>query len=151
MTLMEYVIALMETCPHITVENPNTAPVVRADGVGKDADSYSVESLPGEPVIRLYLGGARKQYLFTLSSRKDTFTNAEKLSNAAMYERISGWLEELTRFRRLPPMGEGRQPQRLEAVDSGYPLEMAEDNNTGLYVMQCRLIYHEKARTNQCV
>lgn len=149
MSLMQYVIDLMRTCPHIQVEDPTgEPPVIHAEGTDSEPDSYSVESIPGAPNTRPYLrGGGQKQYLFALNSRKATFTDPEKIQNAHLYEQVTRWMETVSRNRlKLPPMGDGLQPLRLEATDSGYPLEMAEDNNSGLYVMQCRLVYYEKAR-----
>ena len=37
---------------------------------------------------------------------------------------------------------------KIEALDSVYLLERSEDNDSGLYAMQCRLTYFEKARND---
>lgn len=147
MSLAKYIAELLLTCPYITtgkldmhVDNTESKPV-----------NYSIDSEPINAIVKSYLNGdAQKQYTFSLTAQKDTFSDEDRISNAGVYESLSRWMEQITRSHSLPPMDEGQQPMKLEALDSVYLLERAEDNDTGLYAMQCRLTYYEKARNYKC-
>lgn len=143
MSLVEYIVQLMAACPHIAIESTE----MHVDGVDENAPGYSIDNEPVNTIVKRYLNGdAIRQFTFALTSRKDTFTNEEKAQNTFLFEEVTNWMEQQTRLRRLPVLDVDRRPMKLEALDSGYPLEMSEDNNSGLYAMQCRLTYYEKAR-----
>lgn len=143
MSLVEYIVKLMAACPHIAIASAE----MHVDGVDENVPGYSIDNEPVNTILKRYLNGDMlRQFTFALTSRKSTFTDEEKAKNTALFENVTRWMEQQTRLRRLPSMDEGQRPMKLEALDSGYPLEMAEDNNSGLYAMQCRLTYYEKAR-----
>ena len=144
MSLTEYIAALLLTCPHITVKPLD----MHVDNTENKPVNYSIDCEPVSTVVKRYFDGAQKQYTFSLTARKAAFDDEDRARNTAVYEKVSLWMEQVTRSRTLPLMEDGRQPIRLEALDSGYLLERAEDNETGLYSMQCRLTYYEKARTS---
>lgn len=141
MSVADYMTNLLLTCPHIAVGPLD----LHVDSAESRPTNYSIDSEPVSPVLKHYLNGDRlKQYVFSLGARKETFDDEDRKENAATFEQVSRWMEQQTRSRVLPPMGVGQQPMRLEALDSVYLLERAEDNETGLYAMQCRLTYYEK-------
>lgn len=143
MSLIEYIVKLMASCPHISLASEE----MQIDGVDETAPNYSIDNEPVNTIVKRYLNGdAIRQFTFALTSRKSTFTNEEKAKNTGLFEDVTNWMERQTRLRKLPGIDAQRRPIKLEALDSGYPLEMAEDNNSGLYAMQCRLTYYEKAR-----
>lgn len=143
MSLANYISALLLTCPHITVDKLD----MHIDNTEHKPVNYSIDNEPMNSTVKLYLNSdAIKQYTFSLTARKATFDDDDRAENAAVYENVSRWMDAMSRSRKLPAMEQGQQPMKLEALDSVYLLERADDNDTGLYAMQCRLTYFEKAR-----
>ena len=106
--------------------------------------AFSIDTTPASQIIKRYFGGGSlRQYEFVLRSVQDYGADVlQNLENSALYERLAAWMEEQTRKRNFPDLGEGRTVQSIEAQSTGYLMTAAPD--VGRYQIQCRLIYYEK-------
>ena len=141
----EYVKSLILTCPAIVNEVGELD--LHIDQVGADPVNYSIDSEPTSQLVKRYLSGDQiKRFTFGLSARKKTFTDADRANNSEVYDQVSLWMETQSRMRLLPPMDDGKTPHRIIALGGVYLDEPAEDKDSAIYIMQCELIYLQKAR-----
>lgn len=117
------------------------------DFLPKQAQTYSVDSVPCKEEVRRYLDGSSlRQFLFTLSSREFKGEDiGQNVDNLAFYEGFSTWVMEQNRARRFPQLGEGRTARKIEVTTSGYPFRV-DDHGTARYQIQLRLEYFQKGK-----
>jgi hypothetical protein len=119
---------------------------VNVDFLPDSPDTYSIEEVPTNAVIRTYLDGTQeRQFVFVFASRfyysEETRNNIE---NSGFYEDFSDWLDEQTKTGNLPVMREGLTPSKIEAMSSGYLFDVSGDLSNARYQIQCRLIYDKE-------
>lgn len=143
MSNSEYVRNLLLTCPYI-----EASPLeMHINFIGNNPLQYSIDPEPTQQIIKKYLGGDTiRRFSFALSSRCETISDQDRAQNNDNYEKLSLWLEDITRKRRLPAMEIGKRPLRIEATGSVYLMERAEDNDSAIYMMQIELQYIKKVR-----
>lgn len=112
------------------------------DCLAEKPDSYSIDAVPCEPVVKTYLdGSAVRRYLFTISSRSYFGTDlAQQEKNLAFFENLGIWLEKRQEVRRFPRLGAGRKVRRLSVVSSAYPYIISEAG-VARYQIQLQLEY----------
>lgn len=115
------------------------------DFLPEDADTYSIDTIPCEEVIKRYKdGGKIKQFQFAVSSRRFYDKNIKNnLSNVQFFEDLTAWVENKARLRELPAMDKGRTAQKIVVTSSAYPFETTE-NGMARYQIQMRLEYYQK-------
>ena len=115
------------------------------DFLDEEADTYSVDTIPCEEVIKRYKdGGKVKQFQFAVSSRRFYEQNIKQnLSNLQFFEDLTAWVEKKTRARDLPAMDNGRQPLKIVVTSTAYPFIVSEDGKAR-YQIQMRLEYYQK-------
>lgn len=115
------------------------------DFLDEDADTYSVDTIPCEEIIKRYKdGGTVRQFQFAVSSRRYYEQNIKNnLSNLQFFEDLTAWIENKSRLRQLPVMDKGRTAQKIVVTSSGYPFDVTE-NGMARYQMQLRLEYFQK-------
>ena len=116
------------------------------DYLPEDAQTYSIDSVPGPEIVKRYLDGAAvKQFDFVLASRVfwgDQITG--NTENLAFYEAFAAWVEAQNRRpRNLPMLDGGRTAQHVEVTTSGYPYQVSEDGRAR-YQIQLKLTYFAK-------
>ena len=112
---------------------------VDVDVLGKKNSSYSIDTVPCDPIIKRYAGGGcMKQYCFVLSGR-ERYGMGKNCSNAAFYEKLADWIESTNERGELPDIGDGKTSQFIEVTSSGYMFE--EDIQSAGYRLQGRLVY----------
>ena len=116
------------------------------DFLGEDADTYSVDTIPSEEVIKRYKdGGCVKQFQFAVSSRRFYDQNiAQNIDNLKFFEDLGAWVEERAKARQLPMMDSGRTAQKIVVTSTAYPFIVTEDGKAR-YQMQMRLEYFKEA------
>ena len=116
------------------------------DFLGEDADTYSVDTIPSEEVIKRYKdGGCVKQFQFAVSSRRFYDQNiAQNIDNLKFFEDLGAWVEERAKARQLPMMDSGRTAQKIVVTSTAYPFIVTEDG-IARYQMQMRLEYFKEA------
>jgi len=115
------------------------------DFLPKEAQTYSVDSVPCKEEVKQYLDGSSlRQFLFVLSSREFKGEDiGQNMDNLAFYEAFSNWVLRQERARRFPDLGEGRRARKIEVTTSGYPFQV-DEHGTARYQIQLRLEYFQK-------
>lgn len=115
------------------------------DFLPEDADTYSVDTIPCEEVLKRYKdGGTMKQFQFAVSSRRFYEQNIKQnLSNLQFFEDLTTWVEKNARARELPAMDNGRQALKIVVTSTAYPFIVSEDGKAR-YQIQMRLEYYQK-------
>lgn len=113
------------------------------DCLRSQPDSYSIDNIPCQSVLKRYINGASVRCcLFTISGRMQYGADLQnQRENIAFFEDMESWLSQQEMFLRLPDLGEGRTARSLEVTSSAYPCIVDEDEGTARYQMQLRLIY----------
>ena len=115
------------------------------DFLDENADTYSVDTIPCEEIIKRYMdGGTVKQFQFAVSSRRFYEQNIKQnLSNLQFFEDLTAWVESKARSRQLPTMDKGRTAQKIVVTSTAYPFSISEDGKAR-YQIQMRLEYYQK-------
>ena len=115
------------------------------DFLDEDADTYSVDTIPCEEIIKRYHdGSAVKQFQFAVSSRRYYEQNIKQnLSNLQFFEDLTAWVENKARVRELPTMGKERTALKIVVTSTAYPFIVTEDGKAR-YQIQMRLEYYQK-------
>ena len=140
MTVIEYVRDFIQTFPELNAFRK----AVNVDHLGEEKGSYAIEPIPASPILKKYLdGSSKRQLIFNFCSRDYIGPDVlENLDNIAFFEKFQAWLEESTNMKKLPDMGEGRYPIKMEATTSGYNFNA--DIGKGVYQIQCKFIYFQE-------
>ena len=115
---------------------------ILADFLDDDATSYSIESIPVEPVLRQYRdGGSLNQYVFQFGSR-EFYDNsvAQNINNLGFYERFQEEIETNNKNGVLPDI---KGIQSIECLNNGTIQDV--QNGTAKYVIQMRITYEKEA------
>lgn len=116
------------------------------DFLGEDADTFSIDTIPSEEIIKRYKnGGCVKQFQFAVSSRRFYDQNiTQNIENLKFFEDLTEWVEAQARARKLPNMGEGKTAQKIIVTSTAYPFIVSEDGKAR-YQLQMRLEYYKEA------
>ena len=118
------------------------------DYLPEKTDTYSIEGIPAQTVIRSYVDGStERQFVFVFAAR--LFYSEEirnNIENSGFYEAFADWLEEQSEAGNLPELPSGKTASKIEAMSSGYLFDIAGDLSNARYQIQCRLIYDEEKR-----
>ena len=136
MTLTEAIFVWLEQFPGLS------GGVMHLDFLPPEARSYSVDSVPAEPVLQQYLdGSSRRQLLFTISSREFYSPDVGRQEqNLFFFEELGSWVEAQNFHRKLPLLGEGRKCISTEMLSTAYPLTVSPDG-MARYQVQMKLTY----------
>lgn len=115
------------------------------DFLGEEKDTYSVDTIPSEEVIKRYHdGNVKKQFLFAVSSRRAYDQNIEQnIENLQFFEDLTAWVESKASARELPEMGANRIPLKIVVTSTAYPFIVSEDGKAR-YQIQMRLEYYQQ-------
>jgi hypothetical protein len=115
------------------------------DFLDEQADTYSIDTIPCEEIIKRYKdGGTVRQFQFAVSSRRFYEQNIKQnLSNLQFFEDLTEWVENKARSRSLPVMDKGRTAQKIVVTSTAYPFIVSEDGKAR-YQIQMRLEYYQK-------
>lgn len=141
MTIIEAVRGWLRTYPSLASGR------LAVDFLPKQAQTYSVDSVPSKEEIKRYLDGSSvRQFLFTLSSREFKGEDiVQNVDNLTFYEGFAAWVLNQSRRRQLPELGEGRTARKVEVTTSGYPFQV-DEHGTARYQIQLRLEDFQKGR-----
>lgn len=138
MTVMENVRAWLRTYPGLDGR-------LDVDFLDEAAETYSVDTIPCEEVVKRYLDGSTlKQFQFAVSSRCFYDQNiTQNLGNLAFFEGLTAWVEQKAYARELPEMDGDRTAQKIVVTSTAYPFIVSEDGKAR-YQLQMRLEYFQK-------
>lgn len=115
------------------------------DFLDEQADTYSVDTIPCEEILKRYKDGSTlKQFQFAVSSRRFYEQNIKQnLSNLQFFEDLTSWIEKKAQKRELPTMDKNRQAYKIVVTSTAYPFVVSEDGKAR-YQIQMRLEYFQK-------
>lgn len=132
----------IKKCPYL--DTFNNAVRVNVNFLEPNVDTYSIEEIPIEPILKKYVNGdSIRQYAFIFTSREpygiDVFQN---IDNSGFYEKFAEWIEE-SNDNGIFPILEGKlEPLKIEVTSTGYAFSVSED--TAQYQIQLKLKYLKK-------
>lgn len=111
------------------------------DRLEGEVSSYSIEPVSCSPIVKRYVNGrsVRKYEFHFASTEAYTAEVLDQISNSEFYEHFADWLEQCSRTKSLPKMGNNQLAMKIEALTPGYII--SADETTARYVIQCRLTY----------
>lgn len=120
------------------------------DCLQSESDSYSLDAVPCERIVKRYLdGGTVRRQLFTVSSRADFGPDlTTQQENLQFFENLETWIETKIEVGLLPDLGAGRHARSLSVLSSGYPVDADEGQGGGTarYQIQLELIYLQEVQ-----
>lgn len=126
-------------CPHL--DTFNNAIKVNVNYLEPNTDTYSIEEVPINPIVKKYVNGdSIRQYAFIFTSREpygaDVFQN---IDNSGFYEKFADWVENQDDNEIFPLLDNGLEPISIEVTSTGYAFAVTED--TAQFQIQLRLKY----------
>lgn len=116
--------------------------VMHVDWLPAEAQSYTIDNVPAEPVLKTYMdGSSRRQFLFQVASREFFAPDVEnQTGNMAWFEKFGTWVEEKNLRGEFPNLGPGKLCKSIEIVSTAYPAAVSEDG-LARYQVQMKLTY----------
>lgn len=132
----------IRTCPHL--DTFNNAIRVNVNYLEPDADTYSIEEVPIEPILKKYVNGdSIRQYAFIFTSREPYGIDVlQNIDNSGFYEKFADWIENKNDNEILPLLDNGLEPLEIKVTSTGYAFAVTED--TAQFQIQLRLKYFKK-------
>lgn len=126
-------------------EYPGLSGRLDVDFLDEEAETYSVDTIPCEEILKRYMDGStRKQFQFAVSSRRFYDQNiAQNIGNLQFFEDLTAWVEQKAHARELPVMDGNRTAQAIIVTSTAYPFIVSEDGKAR-YQLQMRLEYFQK-------
>ena len=140
--IIESVRNYIRTCPHL--QEFDNVVRVNVNYLDADADSYSIEEIPSEPILKKYVDGSTtRQYQFVFTSREPYNSDVlNNIDNSGFYQNFADWIEEQNNLGNLPIMDNGLEALEIKTTSIGYAFSVSED--TAQYQIQLRLKYLKK-------
>jgi hypothetical protein len=112
--------------------------------LGTTPIEYAILPLTGGRVIEEYINGTKlMSYPFAIQSMESTADDLARLESAGFYEALADWLDSQTDAGELPELPSGKTAEEIQALGWGYLYEEGE-SQTGIYQIQCELIYEQE-------
>ncbi|MGN1098072.1 MAG: chloramphenicol resistance protein [Clostridia bacterium] len=117
---------------------------VNINYLGSGGGDYSIENVPAEPVLKRYVdGGELRQYVFVFASREFYDENhLQNMETARFYEELCQWIERQNESGKLPALGGGLIPQKIEVTATGGI--SSSKAASARFQLQGRLIYKKE-------
>lgn len=122
----------------------NNAIRVNVNYLEPNTDTYSIEEVPVEPIVKKYVNGdSIRQYAFIFTSREpygaDVLTN---IDNSGFYEKLADEIEKNNNKEIFPLLNDGMETLEIKVTSTGYAFAVTED--TAQFQIQLRLKYFKK-------
>ena len=132
----------IRTCPHL--DTFNNAIKVNVNYLEPDADTYSIEEVPIEPILKKYVNGdSIRQYAFIFTSREPYGVDVlQNIDNSGFYEKFADWIEENNNNEIFPLLDNELEALEIKVTSTGYAFAVTED--TAQYQINLRLKYYKK-------
>lgn len=115
------------------------------DFTGSDAGNYGIMPTGEVEENRDFAGNVLNQYNFVLYARNFTTENADRVENSGFVEDFSHWIQDNNFQGVFPILPEGMIPESI-TCSNGSLFEFDENQNTGIYQIQCQLTYERKRK-----
>lgn len=132
----------IRTCPYL--DTFNSAIRVNVNYLEPSPDTYSIEEIPIEPILKRYVNGdSIRQYAFIFTSREPYGVDVlQNIDNSGFYEKFADWIEINNDNEIFPILENGLEPQEIKVTSTGYAFAVTED--TAQFQIQLRLKYLKK-------
>ncbi len=129
-------------CPYL--DTFNNAIRVNVNYLEPSPDTYSIEEIPIEPILKKYVNGdSIRQYAFIFTSREPYGADVlQNIDNSGFYERFASWIESNNDNEVFPILENGLEPLEIKVTSTGYAFAVTE--KTAEYQIQLRLKYLKK-------
>lgn len=122
----------------------NNAIRVNVNYLEENTDTYSIEEVPINPIVKKYINGdSIRQYAFIFTSREpygtDVLTN---IDNSGFYEKLADEIERNNENGIFPLLDDGLESLMIEVTSTGYAFAVTED--TAQFQIQLKLKYFKK-------
>ena len=126
------------------LETFNNAIRINVNFLEENPDTYSIEEVPIEPIVKKYVNGdSIRQYAFIFTSREpygaDVLTN---IDNSGFYEKLADEIEKNNNKEIFPLLDDGMEVLEIKVTSTGYAFAVTED--TAQFQIQLRLKYFKK-------
>ena len=132
----------IRACPH--VDTFNNAIRVNVNFLEPNTDTYSIEEIPINPILKQYVNGdSIRQYAFIFTSREPYGVDVlQNIDNSGFYEKFADWIENQNNNEIFPLLYNGLEPLEIKVTSTGYAFAVTED--TAQFQIQLRLKYFKK-------
>ncbi|SFJ26211.1 hypothetical protein SAMN02910355_1852 [Terrisporobacter glycolicus] len=132
----------IRTCPHL--DTFNNAIKVNVNYLEPETDTYSIEEVPIEPILKTYVNGdSIRQYAFIFTSREPYGVDVlQNIDNSGFYEKFADWIENQNNNEIFPLLTNRLEPLEIKVTSTGYAFTVTED--TAQFQIQLRLKYFKK-------
>lgn len=126
------------------LETFNNAIKVNVNYLEENPDTYSIEEVPIEPVVKKYVNGDTiRQYAFIFTSREPYGVDVlQNIDNSGFYEKFADEVEKKNNSETFPLLDNGLEPLEIKVTSTGYAFAVTED--TAQFQIQLRLKYFKK-------
>ena len=139
MSIIEGVKSFIASCPYLA-----DMAAIYTDYTDSEPDNYGIADYgEGEPVSVYMDGSMVCQHNFALYFRTYTNSDRERIEATGFFEKFSDWLDEQTKKRNLPDLGEGKSAESVRAANAML-YQQDEDGVKGLYQAQFILTYEKE-------
>lgn len=109
-----------------------------------NADTYSIEEIPVDPILKRYVNGdSIRQYAFIFTSREPYGIDVlQNIDNSGFYEKLADEIESNNDKELFPSLDEGMECMEIKVTSTGYTFAVTED--TAQYQINLRLKYFKK-------
>lgn len=121
---------------------------INVNYLGAETDSFSIEEVPCEPIIKKYVDGSSvRQFQFVFCSREPYGAEVlQQLENSSFYEDFSNEIEDKNDNGILPTLTGILEPIKLEITSSAYTVTVNEDS--AMYQINLNFKYFMKQGGN---
>lgn len=132
----------IRTCPYL--DTFNNAIKVNVNYLEPNVDTYSIEEVPIEPIVKKYINGdSIRQYAFIFTSREPYGVDVlQNIDNSGFYEKFADWIESQNNNKIFPLLDNGLEPLEIKVTSTGYAFAVTED--TAQFQIQLRLKYFKR-------
>ena len=114
---------------------------INVNYLDSEADSFSIEEVPCNPIIKKYLDGSSvRQYQFIFCSREPYSSEiVQNIENSSFYEDFADEIENKSNNDILPILDSKLEAIALEVISTGYTVSVTED--TSMYQINLKFKY----------
>lgn len=122
----------------------NNAIRVNVNYLEPNVDTYSIEEVPIDPILKKYVNGdSIRQYAFIFTSREPYGVDVlQNIDNSGFYEKLADEIEINNNNEIFPLLDNGLEPLEIKVTSTGYAFAVTED--TAQFQIQLKLKYFKK-------
>lgn len=122
----------------------NNAIRVNVNYLEPSPDTYSIEEIPIDPILKKYVNGdSIRQYAFVFTSREPYGADVlQNIDNSGFYEDLASEIESNNDNDILPLLENNLEPLEIKVTSTGYAFAVTED--TAQFQINLKLKYLKK-------